>query len=189
MGRAEANHFFYPFAITMLDRMKAGTTIRRVGEGNIDDLLRLIEALARFERLAPPEAEANERLRAHALAERPAFKAFVAYLDGKPVGYITYYFTYSTFLAKPTLFLEDIFVLEEGRRKGVGRALFRFCAEEAVERGCGRMEWSVLTWNEGAIRFYESMGGRRLDWYLYRLDENGMRQALEDEASVGRSIS
>jgi GNAT superfamily N-acetyltransferase len=150
--------------------------ISRVGHENIDDLIHLIEELAMFERLALPDQGAKARLREHALSDDPPFEAFVAYLDNDPVGYITYYLTYSSFLARPTLFLEDIFVLEAGRKKGIGKVLFRFCAQEASRRGCGRMEWSVLTWNEGAIGFYERMGGKRLDWYLYRLDREGIER-------------
>lgn len=175
LGHRAASMFFLGAChkILAMGRMR----ITKVGPGNVEDLLHLIEELARFERLAPPDEEARARLAAHALGEDPLFEAFVAYMDDEPVGYITYYFTYSTFLAKPTLFLEDIFVLEPGRRMGVGKALFRFCAEEAMRRGCGRMEWSVLTWNEGAIAFYERMGGKRLGWYLYRLDGEGLERA------------
>lgn len=154
----------------------SSSRVERVSEGNIEDLLQLIGALARFERLDPPGEEAEARLRKHALEDPPLFSAFLAFLDGRPVGYVTFYYTYSTFLAKPTLFLEDIFVLEEVRKQGIGADLFRFCAKEALERGCGRMEWSVLTWNESAIRFYEAMGGKRLGWHFYRLDEEGMRK-------------
>jgi GNAT superfamily N-acetyltransferase len=154
----------------------SNSRVERVSESNIEDLFHLIEALARFERLDPPDQEAKAKLRKHAMDDPPLFSAFLAYFDGRPVGYITYYFTYSTFLARPTLFLEDIFVLEGLRKQGIGAELFRFCAKEALERGCGRMEWSVLTWNENAIRFYESMGGKRMGWYFYRLDEEGMRE-------------
>jgi GNAT superfamily N-acetyltransferase len=157
--------------------------ILKADERSVEDLIHLIVELAKFERLAPPDDTAIRRLREHALAESPQFEAFIAYLDEMPVGYITYYFTYSTFLAKPTLFLEDIFVLEQGRKQGVGKALFHFCAQEARRRGCGRMEWSVLAWNEGAISFYEGMGGKRLDWYFYRLDEEGLDRLVGDPAA------
>lgn len=176
-----AHGFFYPFAITISDWMRSKTRIEKVDSRNVSDLLLLIEELARFEHLAPPDPEARERLKKHALDERPMFEAFLAYSEGRPVGYITYYFTYSTFLAKPTLYLEDIFVLEDVRKKGVGRELFQFCAQEALDRGCGRMEWAVLTWNENAIQFYESLGGQRLGWYLYRLDEKGIREAVRKD--------
>jgi len=94
----------------------------------------------------------------------------LAELDGRPVGYAAYFETYSTFLARPTLYLEDIFVLEEARGRGVGRALMGALAREAVRRGCGRMEWLVLAWNHPAMGFYERLGACRLDdWVPYRL--------------------
>jgi len=155
--------------------MRADLVISKVDEHNLQHLLHLIEELARFEHLAPPDRQARARLERDALRSDPPFSAFLAFLDSKPVGYITYYFTYSTFQGRPNLFLEDIFVHEGARQRGVGRELFRFCAQEALAQGCGRMEWSVLDWNENAIRFYESMGGKRLGWFFYRLDEEGMK--------------
>jgi GNAT superfamily N-acetyltransferase len=93
----------------------------------------------------------------------------VAYVNGVPAAYITYYFTYSTFLAKPTFFLEDIFVLEEFRRHGLGSKLFHHCREVADKEGCGRMEWAVLDWNVDAQAFYQKLGGTQLPWYFYRI--------------------
>jgi len=139
----------------------------------------LIDQLAHFEKLDPPDEKAKKRLESDALSDHPPYEAFLAYLDNKPVGYITYFFTYSTFLGKPTLFLEDIFVLENARKKGIGKELFRFCLKEAMRRGCGRLEWTVLTWNRVAIEFYEQMGGKRLDWYFYRIIEEEFEQALD----------
>jgi GNAT superfamily N-acetyltransferase len=94
------------------------------------------------------------------------------------VGYATYYFTYSTFLARPTLYLEDIFVMPSYRGRGAGRALFRACAAEAVRRGCGRMEWQVLDWNAPAIEFYQRSGARLLDdWRVCRLTGDALAAA------------
>jgi len=93
------------------------------------------------------------------------------------VGYALYFYTYSSFVAKPSLYLEDLFVLEEYRKGGVGFALFRRCVREAISKGCGRMEWAVLAWNEKAIKFYEKLGAKRLsDWYVYRLDERALQR-------------
>jgi GNAT superfamily N-acetyltransferase len=158
--------------------MGGGPVISKVDEHNVHHLLHLIEELARFEHLVPPDEQARQRLRRDVLESDPPFRAFLAYVDGSPVGYITYYFTYSTFQGKRLLFLEDIFVLLEARRKGAGEALFRFCLEEARAQGCARMEWTVLTWNERAIRFYEEMGGKRLDWSLYRIDGDDFERLL-----------
>lgn len=142
--------------------------IRPVDSSNVEDFIGLIVSLAEFEKLTPPDEAAKERLRRHALHEK-MFHAGVAYAEGKPAAYITYYFTYSTFLAKPTFFLEDIFVLEEYRRRGLGRKLFHYCRAVADKEGCGRMEWAVLDWNQDAIQFYEGLGGAQQPWYFYRI--------------------
>ena len=86
------------------------------------------------------------------------------------VGFVTFFFTYSTFLARPTLYLEDLFVLEQYRGQRLGGRLFDFCRNEARIRECGRMDWMVLTWNEPSIQFYEKIGAARLEWYTYRLE-------------------
>ena len=107
--------------------------------------------------------------------DRRTIHLFVAESKNRLVGYALYFFTYSSFLAKPTLYLEDLFVLEEERGEGIGRALFLTCANEAVKLGCGRMEWSVLNWNSGAIRFYENLGAKKLgEWSVFRLDEKAL---------------
>jgi len=87
------------------------------------------------------------------------------------VGYVIYYYTYSTYDGKRILFLEDIFVTESVRKKGVGKELFNFCLEEAKEQGCRELQWAVLTWNEDAIGFYERMGGKRQDLHIYSIEE------------------
>lgn len=148
---------------------------------NADALVSLVVELAEFEKLDPPTAEARARLRAHVTSSPPLFHSFLALLDSVPVGYITYYFTYSTFLAAPTLFLEDIFVQEEHRRSGVGRALFRYCVQEALDKGCGRMEWCALDWNVKAMDFYMAQGGRKMDWTFFRMDRGDMDRALEQK--------
>jgi len=108
--------------------------------------------------------------------KRHSISLLVAESGGNLVGYVLYFFTYSSFLAKPTLYIEDLFVLEEHRGGGIGRGLFLKCVAEAVRRGCGRMEWSVLNWNTKAIKFYEGLGARKLDeWSVFRLDEKALR--------------
>ncbi len=152
-------------------RMGSGVEIVRVGRGNMEDFLRLIGGLARYERAAPPDDAAKRRLEADALSRDPPFRAFVAYLGERAVGYIIHYYTYSTYDGRRIFFLEDIFVVEEVRKKGVGKDLFRFCLEEAGREGCCELQWAVLTWNEDAIGFYESMGGKRQDLHIYSIDE------------------
>ena len=121
-----------------------------------------------------PGAEAKRRLRADALASAPRFEAYLAASSARTVGCLTLFSTYSTFRALPLLYIEDIFVLEAYRRRGVGQALFDFCLRLASERGCARLEWNVLRWNEAAVRFYAKNNATRVDdWVWYRRDVRG----------------
>ena len=157
--------------------------IRRVGRDDVDRFIDLIEALADYERLTPPTPDARQRLVRDALAEPPRFVALLGEVDGKSVGYAVWFETYSTFLALPTLYLEDLFVLPEFRGRGVGIALFRACAVEAVRRGCGRMEWQVLAWNDLALGFYQHLGATPLheDWRSYRLTGDALQRLAGSE--------
>lgn len=152
--------------------------VRALRPDDVEAFIGLIEALADYEHLARPTAEARERLARDAVATAPRFAALLAELDGRPVGYAVFFETYSTFLALPTLYLEDLFVLPDARGRGVGSALFRACAAEAVRRACGRMEWQVLAWNDLALGFYQHLGATALhdDWRCYRLDGEMLRQ-------------
>jgi len=135
----------------------------------------LIIGLAQFERLEPPDPKAKERL-AKDIFDKKLARVIVASIGGKLAGYALYFYTYSSFLARPTLYLEDIFVNEQNRRGGVGNALFMRCVLEAARNGCGRMEWQVLTWNRKAMRFYEKLGAKRIDdLRLYRLNRDSIR--------------
>ena len=152
-------------------------TIHKVDLRNFDDLLFLIDKLAEYEKLTPPDAQAKVRLKQDYFAEVPKFEAYLANLDSKAVGYLIFFMAYSSFMALPTLYIEDIFILEEHRRSGVGQKLFEFCVKTAKERNCGRIEFCVLSWNSPAIKFYEKNQAKRLDWLFYRLDRN---QILEN---------
>jgi GNAT superfamily N-acetyltransferase len=150
--------------------MKNSIHIRAAKREDVPVLFSLIEALADYEKLPRPEPEARERLIRDGFVDRPRYEALLAELHGQPVGYAFFFETYSSFLARPTLYLEDIFVIPEARGKGTGKALFEFCAFEAVRRGCGRMEWAVLDWNKPAIEFYRRYGAHYLrEWCLFRL--------------------
>lgn len=153
--------------------------IVKVDGTNVDRYVDLIRALANFEALDPPDEDARSCLFRDVTSEPPMFHAYLAMMDAVPIGYLTFYFTYSTFLARPTLYLEDIFVLEEHRKKGIGKRLFRFCVQEAERRGCGRMEWTALDWNTPAHGFYEGMGATKMDWFLFRLTAGDFHKALE----------
>lgn len=144
-----------------------------------DTLLGLIDALADYEHLPRPDPDARRRLIADAFGARPRFEAYLARVEDAAVGYAIVFETYSTFLARPTLYLEDLFVLEAHRSRGAGRALFLRCVREALRRGCGRMEWSVLDWNALALGFYERLGARRLaEWQPFRLLRSDMEGML-----------
>jgi GNAT superfamily N-acetyltransferase len=136
-----------------------------------EDFVRLIEALADYERLARPDAAAVARLRADAFASRPRFEAALALDDGaRPIGYAIWFETYSSLLARPTMFLEDLFVLERARGSGAGGKLFEFVRRLGEERGCGRMDWIVLDWNTPARDFYDRRKAQWMkEWLLYRL--------------------
>ncbi len=147
-----------------------GVTVRRGRRADARGFLRLLTSLAVFEKLEPPTQPARRRILGDIFVSR-RLRLLLAVHGGRPVGYALYYFTYSSFLAKPTLYLEDLFVDAKHRGLGVGGVLLARCAKEAVAAGCGRMEWSVLNWNTKAARFYEELGARRLsDWSVYRMD-------------------
>jgi len=148
--------------------------VRKARPSDAEGFIGLVLELAKFERLDPPTPAGRRRL-TDDVFKNQRVGLFVASEKGKLVGYALYFYSYSSFEAKPTLYLEDLFVLESHRKLGVGFALFRRCVDEAISKGCGRMEWAVLTWNEKALRFYEKLGARRLsDWYVYRLDERAL---------------
>lgn len=150
--------------------------VRALEASDIPRLLDLIDGLADYEKLARPDADARHRLAADALADPPRFQSLLAEIDGQVVGYAIYFFTYSTFRARPSLYLEDVFVLPEWRGHGAGVALFRACARAAVKLDCARMEWQVLSWNEPSIQFYRRLGARHLeDWLPFRLDDDALR--------------
>jgi GNAT superfamily N-acetyltransferase len=130
----------------------------------------LIRELAKFEKLEDRVVLTDELLRIGLFGPRPYAEAVIAEEGGRPIGFALFFHTFSTFLARPGLYLEDLFVLEEHRGHGVGRALLAHLARLAVERECGRLEWAVLNWNQEAIRFYERLGAKpNSEWTVYRL--------------------
>lgn len=139
-------------------------------EGDVPLVLSLIKALAEYERLAHDVVATEAMVRESLFGPHAAAHAVIARMDGAPAGFALWFYNYSTFLGRPGLYLEDLFVLPEWRGRGIGRALLSHLARNAVARGCGRMEWSVLDWNQPAIRFYRSLGARPMDeWTVYRL--------------------
>ncbi len=158
--------------------------VRPARLSDADDFLALVDALADYEKLARPEADAKARLIADAFENSPPrFSAYLAFADdgNAPVGYAIAFETYSSFLARPTLYIEDIFVRPQSRRNGAGEAILRFLASEAVARNCARMEWVCLNWNTLASDFYEKRGAVHLDeWRTYRVTGQDALQKLAD---------
>jgi len=151
--------------------------IRRGTERDVPTILKLIRGLAEYERLAHEMEATPARVRAHGFGRRRYFETIICRRGGKPVGFALYFFTYSTFLARPTLYLEDLFVLPADRGTGAGKALLRALARIAVRRGCGRLEWAVLDWNRPAIGFYKRLGAKlRRQWILTRLTGAPLRR-------------
>ena len=154
-------------------------TLRPATADDTPLILTLIRGLAEFEKLLP-EVEATEaRLRATLFPAdgRPVAECVLAFADDTPAGFALFFTNYSTFLAQPGLYLEDLFVQPALRGRGIGRALLLHVAQLANARGCGRMEWSVLDWNQPAIEFYEKLGARRMrEWQICRLTGAALSQ-------------
>ena len=154
--------------------------IRPAGRADVPLIAELIRGLARFEKMEDQVTMTEERLAANLFGERRYAETLIAEQDGDPVGFALFFHNFSTFLAQPGIYLEDLFVLPEHRGRGIGRALLKELARLAVERGCGRLEWAVLDWNRNAIGFYERLGARpNSEWTVYRL-------AGEALAALGR---
>lgn len=147
-------------------------SIRKATREDTGTFLSLLRALAKFEHLDPP-SKAGERRLVEDIFQKKRLFLLLGFVDKEPASYALYFFTYSSFLARPTLYLEDLFVLSKFRGKKIGTCMFKELATIAKKERCGRMEWSVLTWNKNAIKFYEKLGAKRLnEWYFYRLDSS-----------------
>jgi GNAT superfamily N-acetyltransferase len=144
--------------------------IRAAEPRDVADIVRLIRRLAEFEHLEHLVQATPETLAPHLFGPRPVAEALVVDSGGRVVGFALFFTNFSTFLARPGLYLEDLFVEPELRGRGIGQALLTRLAELAAERGCGRFEWSVLDWNVNAIRFYERMGATVMpEWRICRI--------------------
>jgi GNAT superfamily N-acetyltransferase len=155
--------------------------IRPATPSDVGALHALIRELALYERLEHQAVGTKEDLQTHLFGTRPYAEALVAEDDGRVVGFALFFHNYSTFLARPGLYLEDLFVLPEHRRKGHGRALLRELARVAVQRRCGRFDWSVLGWNEPAMKFYASLGAQRMgEWLLFRMTAEAIERLARE---------
>ena len=155
----------------------ADLQIRPARVEDVPVILELIRDLATYE-LAPDEVTATEEQLVDVLfGERPAAEVLLAFEGKSPVGFAVFFHNFSTWLGRPGLYLEDLFVKPEKRGKGYGRALLVELAKIAMERGCGRMEWAVLDWNEPAIKFYRALGAKPMDeWTVFRLTRDGIER-------------
>jgi len=149
---------------------EADFSLRPAEPRDVDAITSLIRGLAEFEKLTHLLEVTPEKLALHLFGEKPVVEAVVAERAGRVVAFALFFTNFSTFLAKPGLYLEDLFVEPEERGRGIGQALLEHLARLAAERGHGRFEWSVLDWNEGAIRFYRRMGATVMpDWRICRI--------------------
>jgi GNAT superfamily N-acetyltransferase len=157
--------------------------IRAATREDVPTILRLIRALAEYEKLLDQVVATETAIETSLFGARPYAEALIAWQDRQPVGLALFFHNYSTFLGRPGIYLEDLFVLPEARGHGVGRALLARVAQIAVDRDCGRLEWSVLDWNQPAIEFYRHLGARPLDeWIVNRLSGDAL-QALARSAA------
>ena len=148
-------------------------SVRPAEKRDVGIIMRFIKELAEYEGLAHEVVADEISLERFLFGARPIAEALIAEFETTPIGFALYFPTFSTFVGRPGLYLEDLYVRPNMRGKGVGTLLLQHVARLARERGCGRLEWSVLDWNEPAIRFYETLGARAMDdWTVYRLTED-----------------
>lgn len=156
--------------------MSSAVAIRVARPDDVEFVFSMIVALAQYERAPDAVAGTPELLREALFGRRPAAEAVIAERGGQRIGFALFYATFSTWECRPGIWLEDLFVMPEHRRGGAGEALLRHVARIAVERGCARLEWVALDWNEPALSFYEKLGAEVLDdWLQHRLEGAGLR--------------
>ncbi|MFC2098110.1 GNAT family N-acetyltransferase [Bacteroidota bacterium] len=148
-----------------------GFIIRRAEEKDAPLILWFIKGLAVYEKLSHEVVASEDLIRKHLFGKDPKAEVVIGEYHSEPVGFALFFHNFSTFVGKPGIYLEDLFVVPEMRGKGFGKTLLQFLARLTVERDCGRLEWAVLDWNEPSIKFYESIGARIMkEWLINRLD-------------------
>jgi GNAT superfamily N-acetyltransferase len=156
-------------------------TLRTATRADVGIILKFIRALAEYEQLTHMVVATEQSLAEQLFGGKAGAETLIASLDGKDVGFALFFSSFSTFLAKPGIYLEDLFVLPESRGKGVGRALLAEVARIANERNCGRLEWAVLDWNSPAIGFYKKLGAVPMDeWTTYRVTGDALQRLADD---------
>jgi GNAT superfamily N-acetyltransferase len=157
--------------------------IRSATPADVKLILSLIRELAEYEKLAHQVVATEADIQDSLFGPRPSAECLIAEFDGAPAGFALFFHNFSTFLGKPGIYLEDLYVKPELRGKGIGRKLLAHLAQLAVTRGCGRFEWAVLDWNEPAIGFYRSIGARMLDdWKINRLTGEALEKLAAEAA-------
>jgi len=157
-------------------------TIRPARPGDEALIATLVKELAAYERLADQAVATPAALAAALFGPSPTAHALIAEAEGQPAGFCLYFYSFSTFIGRPGIYVEDVFVRPEFRRRGFGRAFFHYLARKAVAEGCGRMEWAVLDWNEPAIRFYAALGAVPMsEWTTQRLAGAALKNFAESE--------
>ena len=157
--------------------MSEAITIRPAVEADVAVILQFIRDLAKYEHLEHEVVATEGLLREALFGSRPYAEVVLASLNGEPVGFALFFHNFSTFLGRPGIYLEDLYVRPEARGHGVGRRVLTWLAATAVSRGCGRLEWAVLDWNEPSIRFYRNLGAVPLDdWTTYRVTGPALNQ-------------
>ena len=160
-------------------------TIRSATEQDVPVIHRFIRDLAVYERLEHEMVATDEDLRKTLFGERRYAEVVFACVDSDPVGFALFFHNYSTFLGKPGIYLEDLFVRPEARGRGIGKRLLAWLAQTTVERDCGRLEWSVLDWNEPSIAFYRNLGAVLKDeWQIFRLTGDALQSLAGENASA-----
>ena len=156
--------------------MNSDFNIRQAIARDVPQIFSLIKALAEYEKLTHQVTGTTEQLESHLFGDRPSAEAIVVEAENKTVGFALFFPNYSTFLTKPGIYLEDLFVLPEYRRRGIGTAMLSYLGQLAIARDAGRLEWSVLDWNESAIAFYQNMGAEVLpDWRTCRVTDEALK--------------
>ncbi len=152
-------------------------TIKPIEPGDITELLEMMKDLARFERLEREVEATPEALHRSFFGPQPVANALFARCDGEAAGYAIYFFTFSSFIARQGIWLEDIYVRSKFRKRRLGRRLIEAVAQVGVDRGCGRYEWIALNWNERALDFYQNIGARAMkEWVLHRMNPAELRR-------------
>lgn len=155
--------------------------IRFADEGDVELILHFIKQLAAYEKLAHEAVATTERLHKHLFGKHPKAEVIIGEYKNEPVAFALFFHNFSTFLGKPGIYLEDLFVNPDARGNGLGKVLLAYLAELTVERDCGRLEWSVLDWNEPAISFYKKLGAKPMDeWTVFRVTGSNLDELANE---------